>query len=532
MIETPATAKLPARPIRCHQSGDFDDIISDYANRTYDGKSNSESLLSPIANSVITLDSTPERMVDLPGGHNQSRFVVLIEAVEESGTRTERVTFISGYTDHFDYVDAPNGITDVDKDMEIYFNGTVSATRTSRREGGSKISLTDTSQILTSPISSLEDTRSRKQREFHLLTPTAVTHRLSHESMALNLGEQIGTIRDTRTTLGCHGVMRSRRDNNCSSSYMSRILGGYDISRNSSKEGNVDFKMFGEMTALVADSPVQNSAFFKRLLQDSDFVEDGFLTWRSLNSLFPEIRRNKLLDVILQDKDEFTDWRNCDDMGSDLPEALIANMVVSTLPPMFMDLMFDEVDITMTNDTDDGKIMVTIHGYNSFFEGMDFINNLDTLEHRIRFWVLEGQWFTNTLFHITGVVSARGISNVQVGYDDNDPVPYSYASFADASVSPMLSTDDRALEDITSSMSRLIEVIDERFDRHVKRELILPDRIHEERRRSRDTNNEERDEYKPSLLDKLNQLPDAPTRTTSRERDSLSRPTTRSKLRL
>lgn len=537
MIETPATAKIPARPIRCHQTGDFDRAVNDYANRTNDGKMHSESLLSPIANSVIQLDSTPERIVDLPGGHDESRFVVLIEAVENSGTRTERVTYISGYTDHFDYVNAPGDVTDVAKDMQIYFNGTVSATRTARRGGGAKISLTDTSQILTSPVRDLDDLRTRRGRkdELQLLTPSSVTHLLSQQAVADNFGTDYGNVRDTRTSLGVMTVMRSRRDNNCPSTYMSRILGGYDQSRLASKDDVVNLKTFGEMQAMVSDSPVQNSVFFRRLIEDGDFVEDGYVTWRSLTTLFPEIRRNKLLDVILLDKKErVVNWRDCENMSSEMPEALIANMIVASLPPMFMDLMFDEVDITITNDTDDGKTEVTIHGYYSFFEGIDFIQNLDTLEHRIKFWVIEGQWFTNTLYHITGVISARGISNLEVSYDDEDSIPYTYASFADASASSMLSSKEDALKDIAGSLGRLIEVIDERFDRHKHEELILPDSV----KRSRDvdavddTDGHDRRASKPSLIDRLTAMPAPPPRSTPRDRASNTRASQNRKFRM
>lgn len=535
MIETPATAKIPARPIRCHQSGDFDRVISDYANRTNDGVMNSESLLSPIANSVIQLDATPERIVDLPGGHDESRFVVLIEAVEETGTRTERVTYISGYTDHFDFVEAPSGATDVAKDMQIYFNGTVSATRTARRGGGSKVSLTDTSQILSSPLTSMDDHRSRRGRsdELQILTPSAVTHFLSKNSVAENFGSPVENIRDMRTSLSCLTVMRSRRDNNCPSTYMSRILGGYDQSRLASKDDTVNLKTFSEMSAMVSDSPVQNSAFFRRLLEDGDFIEDGYVTWQALTSLFPEIRRGKMLDVILLDKKEHVvSWRDCEDMSTELPESLIANMIVSSLPPMFMDLMFDEVDITITNDTDDGKVEVTIHGYNSFFEGVDFIHNLDALEHRIKYWIIEGQWFTKTLFYVTGVISARGVSNLQVSYDDDVAVPYSYASFADASASSMLSRKDDALESIAGSIGRLIEVIDDRFDRVKQQELILPDSI---RRASRDDTDDDehlRRTSKPSLIDRLSSLPAPEPRRTSRSRETTTRASETRKLRL
>lgn len=535
MIETPATAKLPSRPIRCHQTGDFDRFIDEYANRTNDGKMHSESLLSPIANAVIQLDATPERIVDLPGGHNESRFVVLIEAVEDTGTRTERVTYISGYSDHFDYSSAPGGATDVDRKMEIYFNGTVSATRTARRGGGSKVSLTDTSQILTSPIRPSDDYRTKRGRsdEMHILTPSAVTQYLSRDAVADNFGTEAHNIRDLRTSLSCMSVMRSRRDNNCPSTYMSRILGGYDQSRLSSKEDAVNMSVFSEMQGIVSDSPVQNSLFFRRLLEDGDFVEDGYVTWAALTSMFPEIRRNKLLDVILLDKKErVVDWRDCEDMSSDMPEALIANMVVSSLPPMFMDLMFDEVDFTITNDTDDGKVEVTIHGYYSFFEGVDFVHNLDALEHRIRFWIIEGQWFTKTMFSITGVVSARGISNIEVSYDDEIPVPYTYASFADASASSMLSFKDDALQSIAGSIGRLIEVIDDRFDRHKEQELILPDSYRRSRASEDDTDGHERHVDKPSLIDRVNKLPPAEPRRTPRDRESHVRASESRKLRM
>ncbi len=486
LIETPATAPVFVRPMDAHLDGRAASI---YEQRSDGGRYHSESLLAEVANSVMGYSTAPERRVQLPGGYDQCRFRIIIEYLETRMNNTEKVSYIVGYTDHDERLERGGGSISFDKSMRVYFNTISSLTRSrSGRGGRTKYKVNDRSHVLTPPDLDRDDLGRRGRRvdrwesdDAHMLIPSVIAGHMNND----NLGEIVGMnvkrsqVDDTRSSIKIIGSKRTSSANSIPSVYMSKVLAGYD----SAKRNRVDreasnLRVLGDVMDAVQDDVLSNSAFFHDIIVNSEYNEDGYITWGQLCRLYPELDDDRVTECSpLGDHyrhrpgvDNVEHWDNTD------MESIIANILVSSIPPMMSELLFEEIELSITNDTADGEISIAVDMYHSLFEKIDLRNNLDTLIYRIKHYLLAGQPWTLPMFHITATLSTRYESVVDVEYDDDEARIYRFASYADALATPLLSLDGGRIDNISNSLESLMEVIDTKYEESAREELRGDDR--------------------------------------------------------
>lgn len=495
MIETPATAPIFARSVDAHLDSRVENI---YREKSDDGRMNSESLIAGIANSVLGFTTAPERRVQMPGSYDQSRFRVVIEYRETSMGRTEKISYIVGYTDHDETTRTGDRIQ-FSRRMRVFFNNVSSVTRQlGDRTGAQKYRVNNRSQILTTPgvdEDDIMDERIARQRrsdrgsrykpvDGHLLIPSIVIGRMSTE----HIPELVGMpnirredIEDQRSSLRTIGARRTNSMNAVPAHYLSKVLAGHsDVRRGNQRTDNdgkhSPIKRIADLQREVEDDTLSNSAFFHTLVVKTNYVDDGFVEWGELTDLFPELDDDRVCQASplakrYRDRPGVNQVEHWDSLDT---ETIIANTLVSTITPMLTELLFDEIDFTITNDTRDGNVSVVLHDYMSMFDSMELSEHRDTLEYRIKRWVLDGQPWLQCTINITGTLSTMYECALVVEYDGGRPTPYRFATYADALSSSLVSIDDSKIDAISDSLTSLMKIIDEKYEVKNDSQLMLP----------------------------------------------------------
>ena len=493
MLETPATAPIYTKRMKSNVGSR---TLRMYEDLTSGGRIHSESLLSGVANSSLYYSAEGSKQINMPGGYDQSRFRIIIEFVESAMGSGENVSYITGYTDHFDYVERGSNV-DFDADMRIYFNEirTIAVRRTNNFRDRAEMTVRDSSRIL----SRIDDDRHSRSRSYtgsdtHLLTPGVVTQVMQADDLHKTLGVRADEIEinDTRTSLMMNNNHRSRTSDRIPTHYLTRILDGYSRSRMSDLRGENDsIRTLANAVKKSGDSSLANSKFFDTLLAETDYDFDGYVTWRDFKRTFDEINsRDCDVEIHTLGRDRIRrsisneNVARWDDASL---ECAIANIVVSGIPPMMPDLKFESVDFTVHNDTDDGSVMVTIDNYGPLFDNLDMTKEVEQLEYRIEEFLFQGCDFVdNVMFHVQGQISQNDDSIVYVSVDDDEDRVYKFPNWADALATPLLTETQADVMDLADDLKKLISVIDENIESSRESKLILDDpKINSHRRRPR-----------------------------------------------
>lgn len=470
MLETPATMPIFARKMQSRITTQTERLYDEY---TRGGRIHSESLISAVANSAIGYTSDNTREIHMPGGYRESRFRVVIEFLESTMGGGENISYITGYTDFFDYTDGRGGL-DFDRNMRFYFNDvrTLAVRHSNNIRNQPYRTVRDNAQILSNIDDDRNDGGGFERKSTHLMTPGIITQLMQadkvHEQLGVHRDEII--IHDSRSSTRMNNNHRTRADNRVPTNFLNRIMDGYSKSRYSELHAGHDhMRTLGKAVKLSGDGPLNHSKIFETLNSNTDYSDDGYVTWGDLRRNFPEVDgddcnidvhqlgRDRLRTMI---SDEYvTPWNDAS------LETVIANIVVSGIPPMMPDLLFEEIGFTITNETRSGEVVVTIDRWASLYDDLDLKNEIETLEYRIKDYLFNGcPWVESLQFLVTGDISLRFESTVSVSVDQDQENIYRFANYADALATPLITDNQDDSYAIANDLKKLINIIDDTFD--------------------------------------------------------------------
>lgn len=367
---------------------------------------------------------------------------------------------------------AMNGY-DFPHDMRFYFNEirSSSSRQADNLHGGAIHRVRDTSQIF-SRIDSNIAPGSFRTPDTHLLTPGVITQVMQantlHESLGLEQHEI--EINDTRTSLMMQNNYRSRANNRVRSDYMSLVMGGYASSRHQDIQGSeTSMRVLANAVHHSGDASLISSRFFEQIMADTDYDFNGYITWRELCRVFPEVMSNdcevavhplshqRIVDTPHLD--------NCTPWYDNSLETTISNIIVSGIPTMLPDLLLEEVQFTVHNDTVDGGLYVSIDNYATMYHDLDRREAITQLEYRIEQHLFAGCDFVNAvMFHAQGTISLPYECITAVSVDDAEAQRYRYANWSSALGTSLVSNNQEDVYNLADDFRKLMDVVDNSVD--------------------------------------------------------------------
>lgn len=417
---------------------------------TMGGQHLNPNVLSGLAGQIIRPRAQVDGVAAIDNGWGERRFLFVMEVLVMKNSTAQTIMVITGHTDHADAgrMD-PRNVT-LDPNMKLYFDNcfevrTIDILNRSGHER--RANIYDNCQILNR----------RTRPEFNSRGGSNGTMTITPEDIFVSQATpprfagmaQAEGFRDMRSSF--RGALKmSRRLNTQSSQYLSRTLtaaigslGGDDF---------LDDDADGMQAILQArgsvKEPLVSSNFVVQALQnDSNIMQDGFVTYRELCYATPDI--DSRTDVIFPGRNQQMHSRGMTSAWGGADTTTIAATIISqTLPTYLMDHMYADIYFTCTNDTPGGMFFTHVGKLVPFIPE----TNVDTNYHRL-INVIENQLMRDLVLNNQIMISVAvecsiyGETIIDISIDGEEEVRFNFPTFCESIVSPML-TDDQSVRDV------------------------------------------------------------------------------------
>jgi hypothetical protein len=444
---------------------------------TRGGRNLGVTAVESVAGSVVRPSATPEAGVNIAQGWASRRFRFLMRVVEEhplkAGRQVQRILF--GYTDHSDA-----SVNHLDPEMRIYFNSeTVIADQIRNTPNGpvSEPVVMSANQII-SPLDMFGPQANfsayYQSPSSYLIRPEDVfgmgqTRSVTDKLMASGQFEGgLDLVMDSRNTVGQGGAYKySRRRDTSPSRYLSDTLNAYHHAMKESQmsdDESVAFDqevLYGEAQSHASNHDIHKNMFFARLKDEAGFMERGYVTYRELQQMFPEVQHTTKYS--LDDGRSIRQVNQAQDserwMGSD-NMTIAASTLAQVVPSIMMDNYIRTVSFAVTNGHGYGEYLIEFHeqGTTGVVKGLNMINSIQEFHRRLITDVLNTVTLNNQLgFQISMSSDLAGDSVIDIAIDGEPVRRYVAPTFSDSLFTPMITHDRERPQTISKDLLYLVE---------------------------------------------------------------------------
>ena len=469
------TKRMNVTKLLIQRTGTFGDQYRRPYNSSLDGATASKILeavegkniikASTLANTsmgFIAPQATPEHRIDIINGWGtpRLRFLLEVQHVDHMGVINNE--YISGYTEYSDL-----SMNDrVDPKMTFYMNN-VGRTRvvTHNTPLGSQTyqNVIDSSHILVND----KFTNAFDSNKLYTLAPESI---VSHIDTAGIIGDEDGgSFFDTSTALTKANPTKSDRRNNIAPIYVSGLLDSYLQSARSEE--------YLGQNAILED--VRNN------VSSTAFSDDPFLMWMTAHNKrkgygYSDGNTFTLEDLVSLDPNTVNVMRVANRMQSNTHVAgstcswggsdgttQFASILSQSLPAYLSQYCFNKLHFMSTNYTMTGQIETVITNTLGYNNGIDQSKEIQSMIYRINTELLTGVSFGNTMpFKIEVNCDLIGETWIEVSLNGEPPQMFVSASYADALMSPIVTTNQGVLNGISNDFCGLMTSIVEQLPSH------------------------------------------------------------------
>lgn len=403
--------------------------------------------------------------VHISGGWNMSRVRFFLEVEVDNGLGYANRQILTGYSDH-------EGITmqgSIDDNMRLYFNNTINIHSVfNAANNRNSISIRDSSQILSAAAlntnngNSWRDGFSQPQSDFQLMRPMDLFADLNIANSPYN------TAGDLRHDVGALGVTKSRRSNANPTDYLSRSINGLinaelelDLpseTRIGISNSNDAFNdVYSKARGRVAENKLASDNFLAYINNRLQYTNTGYVTFKDLASLFPELRTNTVVANVGNAK--LGNYQNSNHFkGSDY-ETLAVNIFSNTVASLMTDCALQRAAFDITNDTIGGQTVMKldiIHGFTNIDNTQFGLMFKDKVVSEAMPLVTHNNQIPVSIY---ASMDLLGMSIIMISYNNGPQIRYEIPSFADASFSPVLTTDKSIISNTAYDIEALAGIV-------------------------------------------------------------------------
>lgn len=485
------TGTYQAQCLRPFKSNTNETVVNQLRQATNNGLNLGVSSVQEIAADVIVPQAMVEGEVMIPHGFTSRRFRIMCRVNEShpfiKGTNTQRVFF--GYSDHCDA--STNHLPD---DMRIYFNSetiiqesvipTPHGPQTQARILGSN-------QIL-SPVNMAEGHNGmfaratnfliRPEDNFNLMQTKAVAKNLEDTGL---IDVKIDTSYDYRTMVGEGGSFKySMRKDTSPVRYLSSSLGAYQHARSEyedtmrgddtllfNKGSDSSEVLLGEAANMCRNQAIQSNTFLGILREHAGFMEKGYVTWKDLKNLFPELRDSSVARFAMDDgrgQHKVSQAHQSQVFHGADHTSIAVSLLSQAIPSIMMDTFFRTVSFAVTNGHGPNEYIFEIfpNGTSSIIRNLDMRPYIQQLERRIKVDILNNISRGNQIpFKISCHSDLAGETVVDISLGADPVERYVAPTFADSLFSPVITRNQELSNEIANDLTWLVrKVIDGDMD--------------------------------------------------------------------
>lgn len=447
------------------------DMIDRFENATDGGGRISNDVIGAIASSILrpNFGSAPDK-VAIPNGWRVPRLRCLFEfeILLPGENKATTVEILTGYTDFVEFT--IHGADDVEfaPDMKIFFNNAVTSTVVHSRHAngthGERRIVTNASHVLASNALEIPDLRGGQQELTSLLPQDVMSHL---ETEAGDSRENYGDIpgMDFRQNFTADGIKKSRRSNGLPADYIARCINGIV---NSDRGTDMSYMQpensrYERARHAVREDSVARDAVFKLFNKEANFDYNQYITFADLAKIFPyfeevsELIRpaDNVYQTSLPNATDTSEWHRT------TMETQIATILAQGVPALMMDIALSSIDFVATNLVHDRGVSVfendvTIRDSRSFMGTTHLIPHNDLFADRFISEILVGLTDSNRhIVYLAVQCEVTGDTRISVSYNEGYTETFVMPTFCDALCAPVVSTDERDLDNLAKDLNVL-----------------------------------------------------------------------------
>lgn len=408
---------------------------------------------------VVTLSTMPtgRKPIDIPNGWGTERLRFLLE-VEEDKQGIVEVSYIQGYTDYSDL--SSSGL--IDPNMKFYINS-ISIVDKIFTQTGVKIVPSRQFNVITDNkgVSRFQEVDNANDR---LIRPKDIMEDMLTIQM---YGADFPNIINTTGNISC-GVHTNSKVNNDPISYLSKTMNGFIKGKSLSSISHETNDVLRTASANLSEPEISRVGFIQALHAITHVIQATVFDARVLETMDPTIGSRTFLipaknstasycETPHQSMINFMDSNDTCEMLNPTVENLKAASIVFSVNSMMADNLLSRIDLSLTNNTYNGQLVVTPLNGSSLMDGIDQVACLERTCNQIE--LLLGPSLTDrgqTI--ITAYVSSEliGDTTISISVNNGPYVLFRYPVFADSTFAPVIS-NAATKEDTKSAFDTLFD---------------------------------------------------------------------------
>lgn len=435
---------------------------------TRDGTTLNSQMLSTVASQIVNPSMNVDGHSDIAGGWGEKKFryVMVLNIVNTMGGFKNRKV-LTGYTNHMG-ITAGMGDNSVhlDPNMMFFIN--------------SDLTLRDST--VPSPCGTRMMTRTERVNVDQVITGSygfgrsSVDVSIRPEDILMNMssGADVmahggGQVVDTYSQFVGSPVKLSARANASPSHYLFKILKSYS---DAASYGDTSFAEDGFDDIMVStangvkDRSFTDDVFLTRLREVSEFMDNGYFTYRDLLQLFGEIdpivsvhkyRSNGTVHMTPPQAGDSAAMDNSD------ATTMVMARISNSLPSMMFDSLLAAGGFVFTNDVPGAQPQITPIDplmFGSIVKGMDVGECIRSFQARFLTELAPILTYQNQV-RLTVKIVAHVFGNTEliINYDGTGDYKYNLPTFCDAVTSPMVTNQMGRINNIARDIHNVLDVL-------------------------------------------------------------------------
>ena len=459
--------------LRPYETSYNESVALDYNNITEGGTRIVPNAFANMASSIIAPSAVHQGVIDIANGWQERRmsFMIEVEVTDAVFGGESKIIVLTGYTD---YTDVGMIRETFDPRMKLFLNtSTVITVMTQRNANGTLVQrkmVNDSSHLLNSVTMNSIRTSVMQNDPYHQSTMYYATpSNVINEMISINENSSdpytqsnSRRLQDFRQEIGSSGVKRSRRENTIPTAYLSKILRGVNDNLSSMASGIATDERSALMNASVGvrEHDLTIDPVIVRLSLDSDYGQNGYVTWGELCAIIPNIdavtkytsRASAVLNRTTPDAESgnFQGWQGV------TYETAIANSIAQLVPAMMTTCMIGQLSFVFNNDNITATPTLHIINGMTMVEGIPFLNMAKTFE--TRFLSEIAPQITNqgrTIINMMVQCSLGTETYINISRDGEPDVPFCAPTFCDSLYTPVLSPSHQGIVNVASDLQNI-----------------------------------------------------------------------------
>lgn len=460
LCRLPATSPFQPQYIRPLQADiSSQSVLHRLQEETNDFNVLSASSLSTLAPEIIRPSAAPVKEAFIENGWQEKRFRFFMEVELESAAYATKYAMITGFTNHGDISIGGN----IDPDMHLYINSVITYVDSRiihKNSGGASIqrTLNGNSQIIQ-PISH-QSMAGHSLR----LRPYDVVSNMAVQGMADDAGMVVNTVGSQ------HTVAQASRDRMIPSMYLSNVLKGSITAAKTSMSVSNGFEdgqdtYFNEFVGSVKDVGFTNNAFTALLMRNTQYPNSGYVTWRELVSLFPELQNDRTTQIELPRPGEAINYMNTEHHRGFGVENQCLAVVQNMLPSIMSMFMLQQVTFVLSNETHTGQPELVMNSVAPMTDKVDARSLVTAFQNQIIHQLAPAVSAGNMMrYTITVSCNFLTVMHLKVRMNGSHMVEFAVPLYADSTYTAFGYGTQKDLDSITHELTSLTHAVESMLD--------------------------------------------------------------------